>query len=68
MFTKVKDVVLRVTRSSNTTNLIVPFPRIELFRRSFSYSGAILFNQLGNKIKHANSVNSFKRIYFSVFK
>ena len=68
MFTKVKDVVLRVTRSSNTTNLIVPFPRIELFKRSFSYSGAILFNQLDNKIKHANSVNSFKRIYFSVFK
>ena len=60
MFTKVKDVVLRVTRSSNTTNLILPFPRIELFKRSFSYSGAILFNQLDNKIKHANSVNSLR--------
>ena len=68
MFTKVEGVVLRVTRSSNTTNLIVPFPRIELFKRSFSYSGAILFNQLAIKIKHSNSVDSFKRIYFSVFK
>ena len=51
---------VRVTRSSNTTNLILPFPRIELFKRSFSYSGAILFNQLDNKIKHANSVNSLR--------
>ena len=65
LFTKVSVTVHRTTRSSNILVIYCTFPKIELFKRSFAYSGAVLFNQLDNVLKQANSVNTFKKLYFS---
>ena len=40
--------------------LTVPLPRTEHYKRSFSYSGAVLWNSLPSKLKQAISVNDFK--------
>ena len=40
--------------------LTVPLPRTEHYKRSFSYSGAVLWNSLPSKLKQAISTNDFK--------
>ena len=40
--------------------LIVPLPRAEHCKRSFSYSGAVLWNNLLSNLKQAISLNNFK--------
>ena len=42
-------------------DLTIPRPRTEHLRRSFKYSGAMLWNDLSFAAKSASSLDSFKR-------
>ena len=42
--------------------LLLPKPRTDYLKRSFSYSGALLWNNLPEKVRTANSLYLFKRI------
>ena len=42
-------------------DLTIPRPRTEYLRRSFKYSGAMLWNDLSFAAKSASSLDSFKR-------
>ena len=48
--------------SSSQFTLNVPFPRKEVFKQSFSYSSAILWNSLPLDIRTSLSLNNFKRL------
>jgi len=49
----------RHTRSNE--RLMVPRPRVDIFKSSFSFSGASLWNSLPPQIKHCTSLSSFKK-------
>ena len=40
--------------------LAVPLPRTDCYKRSFSYSGAVLCNSLPSNLRQASSLASFK--------
>ena len=42
--------------------LTLPKPNTNYLKRSFSYSGAMLWNNLRKRLKNAVSVNNFKQI------
>ena len=44
----------------HSTNFILPFTRIDLFKRSLAFSGASTWNTLPVQIKNNQSLNSFK--------
>ena len=44
--------------------LVVPFPRTNYLKNSFSYSGATLWNSLPCKIRESGSFNEFKRLLY----
>ncbi|MES9882533.1 MAG: reverse transcriptase family protein [Sedimenticola sp.] len=46
-------------RSSTNRNYIVPKPRNTIFKSSFSYSGAIIWNSIPLEIRKSNSLNTF---------
>ena len=48
--------------SSSQFTLNVPFPHKEVFKQSFSYSSAILWNSLPLDIRTSLSLNNFKRL------
>ena len=48
-------------RSTTNEELVVPFPNMEFFRKSFSYSGASIWNEIPLHIRQAENINSFKR-------
>ena len=52
-------------RSTSTNQLSVPFPNTEAYKKSLSYSGPVLWNNLPLKIQSADSVKVFKRVYFA---
>ena len=48
-------------RLRNTENkLVLPQPRTDYLKRSFSYSGAQLWNNLPTELRQASSLNEFK--------
>ncbi len=51
---------LTVTRNSDY-DLTIPKPRTEYLRRSFKYSGAMLWNDLSFAAKSASTLDSFKK-------
>ena len=54
--------------SKNTrdqSKLYIPLPRIDLFKTSFKFSGAFLWNNLPLAVKNSKSVHCFKRNYFA---
>ena len=53
----------RVTRTSASMNVQVPRPKLEIFRNSFQYSGAVVWNNLPEHIKEASTLESFKYLY-----
>jgi hypothetical protein len=55
----------RSTRNSGAIRL--PRPHLECYRRSFSYSGARLWNTLPESLKEAQTVDGFKRQYLRTF-
>ena len=42
-------------------SLALPMPRTEYLKKSFKYSGAKLWNNLPDNVKHLKSLASFKR-------
>jgi len=44
-----------------STKLILPLPRIDLFKGSFSYSGSAIWNMLPNHLKLITSTPTFKK-------
>ena len=55
----ISDVSCRDTRSTKYNQLYLPKPNCELFRKTFMYSGAVIWNSLPLHVKHATSVNTF---------
>lgn len=51
----------RHTASAHT--LRAPFPKLATFKRSFVYSGAQLWNSLPPRVRGAESLGTFKRLY-----
>ena len=47
--------------------LVVPFPRTNYIKNSFSYSGATLWNSLPCNIREPGSLNQFKRLLYHHF-
>ena len=61
------DVNIYETRSSSSRNVLVPFPRKEIFKRSFLYDGAKIFNSLPDVLKECSNVTDFKKRYKSFY-
>ena len=52
---------------NSATDLTLPKPKREFLKRSFKYGGAMLWNQLPNEAKLAESIDSFnKSVYQNV--
>ena len=49
------------TRSSSIGNVIVPKPKLEAYRKSFVYTGSVLWNSLPVQIRNSLSLHSFKK-------
>ena len=45
----------------SSTDLTLPKPKREFLKTSFKYSGAMLWNQLPNEVKLAESIYSFNK-------
>ena len=46
-------------RSVANKNFLIPRPKLNLFKNSLSYSGAIIWNSIPLEIKESNSLNIF---------
>ena len=57
------NISCRDTRSTNCNQLFTPKLNCELFRKSFMYSGAAIWNSLPLHVKNATSVNTSKSLY-----
>lgn len=55
------------SRFSNSDNFIIPKPKTELFRSSFSYSGPKIWNTLPLEIKKSNNIKEFKSLFKSSY-
>jgi len=51
------------TRSFQNYNVQIPQPNYEIFRNSFKYQGAVLWNSLPAHLKSATNIDVFKRLY-----
>ena len=51
------------TRSYCSGDLYIPRPRIEKFRQSLAYKGAMTWNSLPRQTKQARSLAEFKTLY-----
>ena len=50
-------------RSVNKCKLLIPKPRIEFFRKSLSYSGPAIWNEIPVEIRFSSNLSCFKRAY-----
>ena len=55
------------TRSTQNLKVQVPYPNCEMFRNSFKYQGAVLWNSLPAQLRSASDLNSFKRLYKHIY-
>ena len=51
----------------DSANKLVPFPRTNYMKNSFSYRGATLWNSLPHNIREPSSLNQFKRLLYQYF-
>ena len=63
LFQYTNEIHNRNLRSTTENLLYVPKPKCEIFRNSFAYSGAKLWNSIPQNIKSYNSVQQFKDRY-----
>ena len=52
---------LQSLRSSGTINYVLPKPNKELFKQSLIYSGPMIWNNLPDKLKHLETIDSFHK-------
>ena len=57
----------RITRLSLSKNLLIPCSNTEMGKKTFTYRGSLLWNDLPESLKNCDSLNSFKRLYKSLF-
>ena len=60
-FIKTSDCDKRYQLRNSETDLALPRPRTNFLKRSFKYSGAMLWNNLPDEAKRAKSLRQFKR-------
>ena len=53
------DVTISNLRSVANRNCLIPKPKLNLFKNSLSYSGAIIWNSIPLEIKDSNSLDIF---------
>ena len=56
---KILDDTTSSLHSVANKNFLMPKPKINLFKNSLSYSGAVIWNSIPLEIKNATSVNNF---------
>ena len=61
---KLQDAQRYSTRSSATQFLCIPKVRTELYKKSLTFSGAKVWNNLPNNMKNCQSLNEFKLLCF----
>ena len=54
------NLIRKAPNRYHSKSLILPLPRIDLFKNSLSFSGAALWNALPNELKAISSLKSFK--------
>ncbi len=64
VFKYVNEIHSRVTRQSISNKLYVPKPRIEISKQSFTYRGAVIFNEIPDNIKNT-SYHNLKNLYYT---
>ena len=60
MFYKMSNCPISYNLRNSDTDLVLPQPKTEFKKRSFSYNGAFLWNNLSVEAKKANTLTSFK--------
>ena len=55
------------TRSAQQNNVHVPFPNLELYKKSFKYHGAITWNSLPAELKQSRDISEFKYLYKQLY-
>ena len=53
--------ITKATDRYSSMNLIVPKPKLDLYKTSLSFSGSNLWNNILDRLKSKTSFNSFKR-------
>ena len=62
-FQTIQDVHTQNTRSAINNKLYLPHPNLSLYKKSISYNGAMLWNNIPDNITSSGSVDCFK-LYF----
>ena len=55
------------TRYANQSNVVIPKPNVEMFRKSFQYQGASVWNGLQTELKDSTTLNNFKYLYKQIY-
>ena len=55
------------TRNANSLNVVIPKPNMECFKQSFTYAGALHWNQIPSAIQNAPSFDHFKNKYKELY-
>ncbi len=63
VLTPAASIHTRVNRSTGDNLLYIPYVNCDLFKQSFEYSAASLWNSLPSHLRTAPSVNDFKKLY-----
>ena len=58
-----RDTAIYRTRSTERNDIILPFPKKEICKRSFMYNGASVFNSLPTFLKECDNIYDFKKQY-----
>ena len=61
-FIRMRDTQYDYQLRNRETDLVIPRPRSEYLKKSFKYSGAVMWNALSTDAKSSVSLNSFKRL------
>jgi hypothetical protein len=66
-FKHCNDVHIYTLRSTTDDKLFIPQANSEYFKRSLSYSGAVIWNNLSSYVKNATNINMFKDRYWKSY-
>ena len=65
LFTQVSDVSTRNTRQTTKGNFYLPKVKLTLFKSSFAYNAALIYNELPQTIKQTRSMQQLKQFYIT---
>ena len=63
--TYLTNIITKASNRYNSKKLIVPQPKLDLFKTSLSFSGSILWNSLPNEMKKITSIKGFRKKLYS---